>query len=221
VVFEFFRGGDKGLDQIEREVAGMLSHGRHSFDVAMSALISEGDITALGEEVRRTDRRINRAEETVRRALVVHSAVHRGIDVSVELAYLLIVKKLERVGDQAKNLFDLADEGVRFTHADDHDQFLAFRDQISHMFAEAGDVLMHQEPVAARDFVARAQALMDGFDEGVNRFLHSEAPASYAVPRALLYRYLKRIVANLSSAVLTVIEPIDRHRTDEDDDTDE
>jgi hypothetical protein len=215
VVFEFFRGGDNGLDQIEREVAAMLTDGRHSFDVAMSALISDGDIRGLGEEVRATDLRINRAEETVRRALVVHSAVHRGIDVTVELAYLLIVKKLERVGDQAKNLFDLADEGVRFNNADDYDQFLAHRDQISHMFGEAAEVLVHQEPVAARDFVARAQVLMDTFDRGVNQFLHSEAPASYAVPRALLYRYLKRIVANLSGAVLTVIDPIDRrHRPD-------
>jgi phosphate transport system protein len=214
VVFEFFRGGDRGLDQIEREVAGMLTDGRHSFDVAMSALISEGDITDLGDEVRATDHRINQAEETVRRALVVHSAVHRGIDVSVELAYLLIVKKLERVGDQAKNLYDLAAEGVRFNRADDHDQFLAYRDQISHMFAEAADVLVHQEPAAGRDFVQRAQGLMDTFDEGVNQFIHSEVPASHAVPRALLYRYLKRIVANLSGAALAVIEPIDRsHRS--------
>jgi phosphate transport system protein len=210
VVFEFFRGGDRGLDQIEREVASMLTDGRHSFDVAMSALISEGDIAPLGEEVRATDQRINQAEESVRRSLVVHSAVHRGIDVSVELAYLLIVKKLERVGDQTKNLFDLADEGVRFNGADDHDRFLHYRDQISHMFAEAARLLVDQEQEACDAFVRRAQAFMDEFDRGVNQFLHSDAPASYAVPRALLYRYLKRIVANLAGAVLAVVEPIDR-----------
>jgi hypothetical protein len=210
VVFEFFRGGTRGLEQIEREVAGMLTDGRHSFDLAMSALLTEGDIRSIGDEVRATDQRINRAEESVRRALVVHSAVHRGIDVSVELAYLLIVKKLERVGDQAKNLFDLADEGVRFTHAEDHDQFLAQRDRISHMFAETAELLAHPEADRARAFVQRAHELMDGFDRGVNQFLHSDVPAHHAVPRALLYRYLKRIVANLAGSVLAVTEPIDR-----------
>jgi phosphate uptake regulator len=216
VVFQFFKGSDSGLEEVGRQVAGMIADGRHSFDVAMSALITDADITPLGEEVRGTDHRINRAEENVRRALVVHSAVHGGIDVGVELAYLLMVKKLERVGDQSKNLFDLAAEGVRFSKADDYEGFVAFRDEISRMFGEAGDILATDDHAAARDFLGRADTLMDTFDQGVNGLIHSDAPAHYAVPRALLYRYLKRIVANLAGVVQTLVQPIDRHRTEPD-----
>lgn len=218
MVFQFFRGTDGGLDEIERDVARMVTDGRHSFDLAMEALTRDDDIEPLGAEVRSTDQRINRAEEQVRRALVVHSAVHRGIDVTVELAYLLIVKKLERVGDQTKNIFDLAAEGVRFHRADDYDQFVGWRRQISDMFGRAGALLLDQERRAVDAFVAEAEELMDSFDRGVNGFIHSESPASYAVPRALLYRYLKRIVANLTGVVHAVVDPIERTGTGADRD---
>jgi phosphate uptake regulator len=210
VVFQFFRGADSGLDQIETDVTSMLVDGRHSFEVAMQSLGTDGDIESLGEEVRSTDHRINRAEEDVRRALVVHSAVHKGLDVSLELSFLLIVKKLERVGDQAKNLYDLAAEGVRFHHADDYAQIVAYRDQIAAMFTEADEILRSQDAGRAHEFGRAANELMDTFDRGVNQFIHSDAPASHAVPRALLYRYLKRIVANLAGSVQTVVQSIDR-----------
>lgn len=222
MVFDFFKSSDSGLDAVEREIEHMLSYGRHSFDVAMSALVTDADITALGEEVRETDHLINRAEESVRRALVVHSAVHRGVDAPVELTYLLVVKKLERVGDQAKNLFDLADEGVRFSQADDYEEFVAWRNEISRMFTEVADITASSEPApAAEDFLRRAQRLMDRFDGRVNALIHSETQASYAVPRALLYRYLKRIVANLAGVVEAIVEPLDRHGAGPDTDIDE
>ena len=37
-----------------------------------------------------------------------------------------------------------------------------------------------------------------------------EGGAFYAVPRALLYRYFKRITANLSGVVSAVVSPVDQ-----------
>lgn len=209
MVFSFFRGGDSGLEHVERHVNAMLNDCRHSFDVAMGALLTDADIGPLGEDVRSTDVRINRAEEKVRRELVVHSSVHGGSDSPVVLTYLLIVKKLERVGDQAKNIFDLADEGVRFSDADDYDRFIRYREEISRMFVDAAAILLQQDAPGARRFLDGAQALMDEFDDLVNDLINSDTPASYAVPRALLWRYLKRICANVASAVSTVVETLD------------
>ena len=54
--------------------------------------------------------------------------------------------------------------------------------------------------------------------------MHSDQPGSWAVPRAILYRYWKRIVANLAGIVTAAIEPIqnidylDDGATDIDDD---
>ena len=210
MVLRFFQSGESSLDHIEREVLGMIGSCRHSFDLAMSALVSDADITPVGEEVRATDREINGVEETVRRELVVHMAVTGSDDIGAVLGFLLVVKKLERVGDQAKNVFDLAAEGVRFSGAEDYDRFVEFRNQVSTTFADAITVLSDPDGADTTTMIERSQVLMDTFDRLVNELIHSDVPASYAVPRAMLFRYLKRIVANLASVVTTMTDGVDR-----------
>lgn len=210
MVLRFFKSGENALEHIEHEVLAMIGSCRHSFDLAMSALISDADITPIGEEVRATDRGINGVEESVRRELVVHMAVTGSDDIGAVLGFLLVVKKLERVGDQAKNVFDLADEGVRFSGAPDYDRFVDFRKQVSGVFADAIDVLGDPDGSDPGPLVDRCQVLMDTFDSLVNELIHSDDRGSYAVPRAMLFRYLKRIVANLASVVMTMIEGVDR-----------
>jgi phosphate uptake regulator len=206
MVLRFFHSGENALEHIEREVVGMIGACRHSFDLAMSALVSDADITPVGEEVRANDREINGVEETVRRELVVHMAVTGSDDIGTVLRFLLAVKKLERVGDQAKNVFDLADEGVRFSGAEDYDRFVEFRTQVSSVFAEAISILSDVDDVDPNPMIDRCEVLMDTFDRLVNELIHSEERASYAVPRAMLFRYLKRIVANIASVVTTMTD---------------
>jgi phosphate transport system protein len=210
MVFSFFRGGDEGLEHVQHEIVSMVNECRHSFDLAMSALVTDADIEPIGDEVRATDRKINGIEERVRRELVVHTAVRGGADVGAVLASLLIVKKLERVGDQAKNVFDLADEGVRFSGADDYDRFIDFRTRVSQLFADTAAALAEPDAAEVAAIDARANELMGTFDDLVNALIHDDGPASYAVPRAMLFRYLKRICANLTGVATTGVEGIDR-----------
>jgi phosphate uptake regulator len=216
MVLSFFRGGgDNALEHIEAEIASMLGDCRHSFDLAMGALVTDADVGPIGEEVRATDRRINGIEESVRRELVVHTSVQGGADVALVLSFLLVVKKLERVGDQAKNVFDLAGEGVRFSGADDYDRFVELRNQVSGLMGEAATLLASGDEAAAAGFTERCQVLMDDLDANVNRLMHSDEPARHAVPRAMLFRYCKRIIANISGVVTTLTRPLDRRDLDE------
>jgi phosphate uptake regulator len=216
MVLSFFRGGgDNTLEHIEAEIASMLGDCRHSFDLAMGALVTDADVGPIGEEVRATDRRINGIEETVRRELVVHTSVQGGADVALVLSFLLVVKKLERVGDQAKNVFDLAGEGVRFSGAADYDRFVELRNEVSGLMGEAATLLASGDEEAASGFTERCQVLMDDLDANVNRLMHSDEPARHAVPRAMLFRYCKRIVANISGVVTTLTRPLDRRDLDE------
>ncbi|MCO8127873.1 PhoU domain-containing protein [Acidimicrobiia bacterium EGI L10123] len=210
MVFSFFRGGDEGLEHVQHEIVSMVGRCQHSFDLAMSCLVTDGDIEPIGEEVRATDWAINGIEESVRRELVVHSAVHGGADVGAVLASLLMVKKLERVGDQAKNIFDLAAEGVRFSEADDYDRFLDFRSRVSQLFTDTADALAEPDAADLAGLDRRAEELMGTFDDLVNALIHDDGPARYAVPRAMLFRYLKRICANLISVATTAATGIDR-----------
>lgn len=216
MVLSFFRGDDGVFDTIDRQVTEMLGACRHAFDLASGALLADGEIDAIGEDVRSTDRIVNQLEEDVRRELVVHAAVRGGSDIGIVLSSLLVVKKLERVGDQCKNIFDLADQGVRIT-GDDRSQFDEDRRVVSSLFAEAVEVLAARDEPAIDDYTRRAEELMASYDDRVNELLSSDRPSSWGVPRAMLARYLKRIVANLDGCARVVSTPLDRSDIDLDE----
>lgn len=211
MVMEFFRGaGDSPLDHIEHQILTMVSDCRHSFDLSFAALLSGGDAAVLASDVRDTDKRINRLEQEIRRELVVHASVHGGEDVGTVLAYLMVTRMLERIGDQTKNVLDIALEGVSLAAAPDVERIVAYRDEISAMFGTVSVVFTEADEAAARTLLARADKLLKEFDRLVAAQLHSTEAASHAVPRALLYRYLKRIVANLANVASAAVMPVDK-----------
>ena len=210
MVMSFFRRpDDSGIDHIEAQVQRMVTDARHTFDLAMNA-ITGGSVASVADEVRRTDRQINVTEMEIRRELVVHFSVHAGGDATEMLVFMNMVKDLERIGDYNKNVFDLAEEGVSFAGADDLERILGFRDEISSRIALMGEILTVRDEERARAYIARSDELRREFDNLVNELVHSTEPALHAVPRALLYRFLKRITAHSMNVVTAVIMPVDR-----------
>lgn len=211
MVLEFFRSPtESGLDQVEQRVASMIADCRHSFDAAMNALVGGTDPAAVAEDIRSTDERINEDEREIRRELVVHAAVHGSGDVSTILAYMLVSRMLERIGDNAKNIFDLAEEGVALGGGADTEMLLAYRDEISEMFLTTGTILDGRDSDGAAQELARVSELKDEFDAIVLAQVHSSGSATEAVPRALLAKYLKRIASNLGNVMSSVVMPVDQ-----------
>ena len=213
MVMSFFRRpDDSGIDHIEAQVQRMVTDARHTFDLAMNAITggSVASVVSVADEVRRTDRQINVTEMEIRRELVVHFSVHAGGDATEMLVFMNMVKDLERIGDYNKNVFDLAEEGVSFSGADDLVRILGFRDEISSRIALMGEILTVRDEERARAYIARSDELRREFDNLVNELVHSTEPALHAVPRALLYRFLKRITAHSMNVVTAVVMPVDR-----------
>ena len=210
MVMSFFRrSDDSGIDHIEAQVQRMVTDARHTFDLAMNALTG-GSVASVGDEVRRTDRQINVTEMEIRRELVVHFSVHADGDATEMLVIMNMIKDLERIGDYNKNVFDLAEEGVSFMDADDLDRILGFRDEISSRIALMGEILTTRDSERARAFIARGNVMRHEFDDLVTELVHSTSVANHAVPRALLYRFLKRITAHSLNVVTAVVMPVDR-----------
>lgn len=208
MVLSFFRKGESGLEQIAHQTISMLGDARHSFDLASTVVLSGADPKAVGADIDATDQRINDAEQKLRSDLVVHVSVRGSDDIGLVLGYTLLLKKIERIGDQAKNIYDLAADGVSLAGSDDIDEFVARRQAISLMYVEAADLLASQDADAAKEFLARSLELNDICGAKVLEYMHSDQPGSWAVPRAILYRYWKRIVANLAGIVTAAIEPL-------------
>ena len=219
MVMSFFRSDEGGISQIESQVQRMIADARHTFDLAMNA-VTGGAVETVADEVRRTDRQINVTEIEIRRELLVHISVHGVADAGEMLVFMNMIKDLERIGDYNKNIFDLALEGVSFRGDEDMEQILGFRDELSSRIALMGEILDTRDEDRARAYIERGDHLRREFDGLVNELVHATAPALVAVPRALLYRFLKRVAAHCANVVTAVIMPVDRlDYFDEDDDT--
>ena len=219
MVMSFFRSDEGGISQIESQVQRMIADARHTFDLAMNA-VTGGAVETVADEVRRTDRQINVTEIEIRRELLVHISVHGTTDAGEMLVFMNMIKDLERIGDYNKNIFDLALEGVSFSGAEDLEQILGFRDELSSRIALMGEILDTRDEDRARAYIERSDQLRREFDGLVNELVHATAPALVAVPRALLYRFLKRVAAHCANVVTAVVMPVDRlDYFDEDDDT--
>jgi hypothetical protein len=208
MVLSFFKKGESPLDRISHETVLMLGDARHSFDLASTALLAGADAAAVGADIRATDNRINSAEQRLRSELVVHIAVRGGDDIGLVMGYTLLLKKIERIGDQAKNILDLAEDGISLAGAPDIDEFMTRRQVISQMYVEASDILVSLDTAAAQAFLNRSMAMNLECEQKIHEYMRSEEPGHWAVPRAVLHRYWKRIVANLAGIVSSAIEPI-------------
>lgn len=224
MVMSFFRKGESGIEQVERRVVSMLADARHSFDIAGAAVLTGTDPDSVAEDLFATDERINRAEQDLRGELVVHVSVQGAEDIGSVLAYILLIKKIERVGDQAKNIFDLTAEGVELSDAPDARELQQYSTRISGLFGDVIDILSSEDVEQAAAFRETCDEIRHDCENRIRAYMHTDEPGSYAVPRAILYRYWKRVVANLSGVVTSVTGPLqhldylDEGTTDIDDD---
>ena len=210
MVMSFFRRPEEsGLENIESQVQRMVNDARHTFDLALSA-VTGGAVETVADEIRETDRQINATEVEIRRALLVHASVHGGIDTPEVLAFMNMIKDLERIGDYNKNIFDLAEEGVSFTESSELETILSLRDEVSSRISLMGEILSVRDEERARTYIERGDEMRKDFDRRVNELLHSTEEAVTAVPRALLFRFLKRVSAHSSNVVSAVVMPVDQ-----------
>jgi phosphate uptake regulator len=208
MVMSFFKKSPSGLEHVVARSASMLGDARHSFDLATLALLTETDWASVEGDIRATDQRINHTEQELRSELVVHVTIQGAADIGTVLGMILLLKKIERIGDQAANVLDLAESGVQLSDEADTDALLAERGIISTMFGEAAELLSDPDDERIEDFAERCQGLADTQQARIEECLHSELPGREVVPRAIYYRYLKRIIANLVGIVRTANEPL-------------
>ncbi len=212
MVLDFFRGGgDAQLESIEAQIRQMILDDRHTFDTAINALIGGTDPALVGRDIKKTDKRVNKAERAVRRELVVHVSVRgTSADVPLVLASMSVVKDAERIGDYSKNIWDIANSGIDLSDAEDINVLMRFRDRISKLIGETARVFGEKDLEAAHALLQTGDDLQDEYDDLIDEQLQTDKPAREAVPRALLYRYFKRITAHLMNILTSLVMPIDR-----------
>ena len=82
--------------------------------------------------------------------------------------------------------------------------------QVSKLIGETARVFGEKDLETAHALLQTGDDLQDEYDDLIDEQLLTDKPAREAVPRALLYRYLKRITAHLMNILTSLVMPIDR-----------
>ncbi len=211
MVFRFFRGsGQDQLAHAQSLLLEMLANDRHSFDIATASVLDGADVSVVGPDLATTDRAVNETERRIRRELVVHASVRGTSQVPAILTYMSVVKDVERIGDYAKNIYDVAAQGADLSNASDRDELVGYRNRISAMITEAARAFADENVEDANSLISEGDELQDRFDAKVAALVTSDEPGHEAVPRALIYRYYKRIIGHLMNLLSAVVMPLDR-----------
>jgi phosphate transport system protein len=212
LVLEFFKGSSQTpVEQVQGTLVRMLEDGHDVFVTASEALFGGGKSKATKREVRSTDREINEMQADVRRSLMIHASVNPG-DLPLVLQYASIVKDAERVGDYAKNLYDLVRYGANFADAADEDELFGYRNNVASLILESASVFEAMDTVRAQELIDKADGFLSNYDNHVKALVQvsPDSDAQYAVSRALYYRFLKRTTAHVMNVLTSLVQPLDR-----------
>ena len=208
-MFKWFRGAS-GLDGVEDRFVGMLTDGRHVFDLAMSARLGGADPDSVAGPLFETEERTDEAEREIRRRVIVHASVQGTADLAACLMYMSIAKDAERIADLSKNLFEVAREVGPPPAGELRDDLISTRDRVSPMIVEAAHIFTADDRDAANDFITRARDVQGHCMSWISRLVREEVDVPQPAASALTFRHMARICANLLNITSAVVMPLDQ-----------
>ena len=211
MVFELFKSQSPSpLEGIEARIQEMLSTCEKVLELAVSSFDPDVSAREIGPQIRSTDREVNRTERSIRRELLVHVSVHAGANLPLVLVYMSIIKDIERIGDYAKNIWDIA---VVMEERSDNPNLSDLQPVFARtigLVSEIAEIYTSRDVDRATATLNRCDEWLDEFDADIEDLMRSTAPSTEGVPRALLSRHLKRITAHLMNVLTAVVMPFDR-----------
>jgi phosphate transport system protein len=209
-MFHWLLGDKQGLARIFQHFGQMLEDGRHIFDAASNTLLGGTDPETIRDDLYATDRRINRVEQKIRRELVVHVAVSDRAEFPVCLKLMSLVKDAERIGDYAKNIFDIGVAVRDFSAEPARSDLVQLKDQVSRLLAKMRNLHESQDSEQARFFCEQGEAVLRHCDEKVTILAGNPTDSVHPVAAALMYRYVKRVMAHSMNIVSSIFMSVDK-----------
>jgi phosphate transport system protein len=204
---------DNLLNQAFNRSVEMLQLAETMFEAARTSL-RERDDADVGLDIYAADKQINAYEQEVRRKVLTHLSVGNGADLPAGLVLVSIVIDIERLGDFAKNVVELALRHPASLHCGAYeDDINALERSVANGFRGVLQGLPNSDSEAAAAVMEAHWGNARRADAVVNRLIdHDEADLSCvdAVSIALYTRYLKRCSAHLMNIASSVVNPFER-----------
>ena len=212
-LFNLFRK-ETLFTQALRESHQMLDLDLEMFEASVESLRRSND-GATQVNLRETDKEINRFERDVRQKVLTHLAVSGPSDLASGLVLVSIIIDIERIGDYAKNIYDLARyHPERLKGGSIEPEVADVEARTGHLFREMVVAFRNSDQDKAREIMTSYKgALSADCEKIVEKIVQGKAPdleAGTGAAIALYVRYLKRIGAHSRNIVTSVVNPFPR-----------
>ncbi len=209
-MFESRRSSNGSLSQVSIEFGQMLDAGREVFNAAADALVGDADPDLVQGSLFAADKGINASQRSIRREILVHAAIQPAADLQTDLAMMSLVKDAERIGDYAKNLFDLARLAPPARENPARAKLVDLKQRLSEHLAQTRRVFESSDEKAARELTQRLDGLENECDREVDHLLAHQGSCSTPATLALAFRHCKRIASHAMNITTAVFMPFDK-----------
>ncbi|HSG46217.1 MAG TPA: PhoU domain-containing protein, partial [Longimicrobiales bacterium] len=193
--------------QLTRDL--ILLAGRHFFEERPSA--------DERTDILRRDVRVNKLERKIRKQVIAHLTLSaQGRQAPYGLLLMSLVKDVERIGDYAKNISEIYDEGGGPLPPEGEDanadELRELRRIVEAIFADVGGVFTSSDSDKATELIRVGKDVGQRADRLVTRIAGGPYDAATTVTLVLGARYYKRVCSHLMNILSGVVMPL--HKLD-------
>ena len=191
----------------------MLESTHKMFTESVKSL-RQSDSAEVDIDIYEMDQMINRYERQVRRKVLKHLAIAGGVNMIPGLILTSIVIDIERIGDYAKNIKELAVSHPNRLQCGRYDKDIKrIEEGVGEIYKEVIPALKTSDADRARKILTDHWWIITTCDEIVGNLITSPDPqlsSTDAIVTALYTRYLKRISAHLINIATSIFNPFER-----------
>ena len=207
-LLSFWKGKDF-LAQVLEEFSGMLDDSESMFKAVCARLLEGGQDPGLKEKIYELDSKINLLQKDIRTQIVEHLSLRPTVDVTACLVLMSVVKDAERLGDYAKNLYEVTEFADKPVDKTLYVQYFDSLDKdILVLFRQTKEAFIQADEDKARSAWGFEKTVAKRCDQIVEQLAHSRISVNQAVCFTLVARHFKRIVAHLVNIATSVILPL-------------
>ncbi len=197
------------LKEVFGDFEKMLNDTEDMFKKVCKKLLEGKSEEGLKDRIYKIDREVNRLEKEIRKRIVEHLSIQGSVDLPASLVLMSVVKDAERLGDYAKNIFEVTELLEKPLDKNIFEDLFGDLDKkIINEFSQTRAAFIESNEKIARDILIIEREIVKICDEIINKLSKSSFPTNIAVCLTLLARYFKRTAAHLTNIASSVILPI-------------
>ena len=197
------------LDNMIVDFQKMLALSKEMTIMVTDCVFQDKDLEDIRNEFYKKDRHINKLEQQIRKEVVTYLSVQVGQNLSSCLVLLSVVHDAERLGDLAKNIFDIFSRVKRPESKELEELSLEIRNKIINWISLISEAFAEGNHEKVEKFVRDSFIVEKQCEDISNKLITDNSGVNYGA-YVLLFRFYKRMLCHMNNIASSIIMPLDK-----------